>query len=267
MTTSLQIQRFQLWKRFTELYLKTSKISQLYSIILFFIYIHYIHYVHHNFQYNLCETLFSLLNFYFILFYFFVLSFLVILMNIYSVVNVVNTKNTAMHKYSRNAFTGICSLISTTHSLKPSLCDDKKHGSWKCNAEPTPLIHHVYFSNSPCSPYWPDNPCRQPQTNHIDKKGNSIWGSSQCVSGYNTAVNQMEILLYASQRAFRLVLLPKGHMDMYYFWALQPTSQITCATHLYLYCCLTCGDYRQLEKSILRPVFQMRIVSISPKYL
>lgn len=90
-----------------------------------------------------------------------------------------------------NTFTGIDWLISTTHSLKPSLCGDTKHSSQQCTAEPTPLIYHVNFSNSPCSPCWPDNPCRQLQTNNTDRKGNCSWGSAQCVSGYDTPVNQM----------------------------------------------------------------------------
>lgn len=133
----------------------------------------------------------------------------------------------------RNTFTDICCLISTTHSLNPSLCGDTKHGSQQCTAEPTPLIYHVNFSNSPCSPCWPDNPCRQLQTNHTDREGNGSWGSAQCVSGYDTPVNQMEIPQYASQRAVVLVFLPKGATDVISLSALQPTSQITDPTSFY----------------------------------
>lgn len=124
-----------------------------------------------------------------------------------------------------NTFTGICWLISMTHSLKPCLCGNTKHGLQQCTAQPTPLIYHVNFSNSPCSPCWPDNPCRQLQTNHTDRKGNGSWGSAQCVSGYDTPVNQMEIPQYASQRALVLALLPKGTTDVISFSALQPISQ------------------------------------------
>lgn len=129
-----------------------------------------------------------------------------------------------------NTFTGICWLISTTHSLKPSLCVDTKHSSQQCVAKPTPLIYHVNFSNSPCSPCWPDNPCRQLQTNHTDRNGNGSWGSAQCVSGYDTPVNQMEIPQYASQRAVVLVLLPTGATDVISLSVLQPTSQINDTT-------------------------------------
>lgn len=116
------------------------------------------------------------------------------------------------HPHSTNASARLFWLIGAARCLKLCLCCDKKHGSQKSNAEPTPLIYHVSFSNSPCSPCWPDNPCRQPQTNHIDEKGNSIWGSSQFVCGYNTPVSQMEIPQYVSQRAPGPVRLPKGHM-------------------------------------------------------
>lgn len=132
-----------------------------------------------------------------------------------------------------NTFTCIRWLISVTHSLKPSLCSDTKHGSQQCTVEPTPLIYHVNFSNSPCSPCWPDNPCRQLQTSHTDRNGNGSWGSAQCVSGYDTPVNQMEIQQYASQRAVVLVLLPKGATDVISLSALQPTSQITDPTSFY----------------------------------
>lgn len=114
-----------------------------------------------------------------------------------------------------------------TRSLKPSLCSDTKHGSQQCTAEPTPLIYHVNFSNSPCSPCWPDNPCRQPQTNHTDRKGNGSWGSAQCVSGYDTPVNQMEMPQCASQRAVVLTLLPKGVTDIISLSALHSTFQIS----------------------------------------
>lgn len=137
-------------------------------------------------------------------------------------------KHTHMH-----TFTGICWLISMTHSLKPCLCGDTKHGSQQCTAQPTPLIYHVNFSNSPCSPCWPDNPCRRHQTNHTDRKCNGSWGSAQCVSGYDTPVNQMEIPQYASQRAVVLLLLPRGATDVISLSALQPTSQITCPTSFF----------------------------------
>lgn len=83
--------------------------------------------------------------------------------------------------------------MSMTHCLKPCLYSDTKHGSQHCTAQPTPLIYHVNFSNSPCSPCWPDNPCRQLQTIHTDSEGNGSWGSAQYVSGYDTPVNHMEI--------------------------------------------------------------------------
>ena len=126
-----------------------------------------------------------------------------------------------------NTFTGICWLISMTHSLKPCLCGNTKHGLQQCTAQPTPLIYHVNFSNSPCTPCWPDNPCRQLQTNHTDRKGNGSWGYAQCVSGYDTPVNQMEIPQYASLRALVLALLPKGTTDVISFSALQPIYQTT----------------------------------------
>lgn len=127
-----------------------------------------------------------------------------------------------------NTFTGICWLMSTTPSLKPSLCVDTKHSSQQCVAEPTALIYHVNFSNSPCSPCWPDNPCRQLQTSHTDRNGSGSWGPAQCVSGYDTPVNQMEIPRSASQRAVvLLLLLPKGATDVISLSFLQPTSQIT----------------------------------------
>lgn len=113
------------------------------------------------------------------------------------------------------------------------LCADTKHGSQQCAAQPTPLIYHVNFPNSPCSPCWPDNPCRQLQTNHTDRKGNGSWGSAQCVSGYDTPVNQVEILQYASQRAVVLPPLPRGATDVISLSVLQPQSQITDPTSLY----------------------------------
>lgn len=130
-------------------------------------------------------------------------------------------------------YTGICGLISTAHSLKPSFSDDTKHGSQQCTAQPTPLIYHVNFSNSPCSPCWPDNPCRQLQPSHTDRNSNGSWGSAQCVSGYDTPVNQMKIPQYASQRAVVLMLLPKGAMDVISLSALLPASQITDTTSFY----------------------------------
>lgn len=114
--------------------------------------------------------------------------------------------------------------MSMTHSLKPCLCSDTKHGSQQCTAQPTPLIYHVNFSNSPCSPCWPDNPCRQLQTIHTDRKGNGSWGSAQCVSGYDTPVNQMEIPQYAPA---------KRNLDVISLSGLQPTSQITDPTSFY----------------------------------
>lgn len=102
-------------------------------------------------------------------------------------------------------------------------------------AQPTALIYHVNFSNSPCSPCWPDNPCRQVRTSHTDRNGNGTWGSAQCVSGYDTPVNQMEMPRCASQRAVVLVLLPKGATDVISLSAQLPTSQITDTTSFY-YC-------------------------------
>lgn len=84
--------------------------------------------------------------------------------------------------------------MSVTHCLQLCLYSDSERGSQRRVAQPTPLIYHVNFSNSPCSPCWPDNPCRQLQTIHTDSSGNSSWGSAQCVSGYDTPVNQKEIL-------------------------------------------------------------------------
>lgn len=84
--------------------------------------------------------------------------------------------------------------MSVTHCLQLCLYSDSKRGSQRRVAQPTPLIYHVNFSNSPCSPCWPDNPCRQLQTIHADSSGNSSWGSAQRVSGYDTPVNQKEIL-------------------------------------------------------------------------
>ena len=134
-----------------------------------------------------------------------------------------------------NTSTGICWLISMTHSLKPSLSVDTKHGSQQRTAQPTPLIYHVNFSNSPCSPCWPDNPCRQLQTSHTDRNGNGSWGSAQCVSGYDTPVNQMEMPRCASQGAVVRLLLPKGAADVISLSALLHTSQITDTTSFY-YC-------------------------------
>ena len=93
----------------------------------------------------------------------------------------------------------------------------QKHGSQQCTAQPTLLIYHVNFSNSPCSPCWPDNPCRQLQTSHTDRNSNGSWGSAQCVSGYDTPVNQMEIPEYASQRAVVPVLPAKRGLGCNFF--------------------------------------------------
>lgn len=132
-----------------------------------------------------------------------------------------------------NTYTSICWLINTTHSLKRGLSADTKHGSQQRAAQPTPLIYHVNFSNSPCSPCWPDNPCRQLQTSHTDRNGNGSWGSAQCVSGYDTPVNQMEIPQYVSQRAVVLLLLPKGATGVISLSALLPTLHITDTTSFY----------------------------------
>lgn len=107
-------------------------------------------------------------------------------------------------------------LIRLTRCLQPSLWSDKKHGSHKRLAEPAALIYHVYFSNSPCSSCWPDNPCRQPPTSHNDSKGSDGWGSARHVSGYDTPVNQTEIPQHASQRASGPGPLPKGPVDVFY---------------------------------------------------
>lgn len=115
-----------------------------------------------------------------------------------------------------------------------SLCGRAEHGSQQSAAAPTPLIYRVNFSNSPCSPCWPDNPCRQLQTNHTDSNGNGSWGSAQCVSGYDTPVNQVEMPQHVSQRAVVLVLLPKGASDVISLSILQPTFQITDTTSLFL---------------------------------
>ncbi len=146
-----------------------------------------------------------------------------------------------------HTFTGICWLMSMTHGLKRCLCGDTKHGSQQRSAQPTPLIYHVNFSNSPCSPCWPDNPCRRLQTSHTDRKGSGSWGSAQCVSGYDTPVNQMEIPQYVRQRAVVLVLLPKGPMDVISLSALQPTSQITSPTR---FCCLLLANISLLYTEI-----------------
>lgn len=112
----------------------------------------------------------------------------------------------------------VCWLMSMTHSPKPCLCSDTKHGSQQCTAQPSPLIYHVNFSNSPCSPCWPDNPCRQLQTILTDREGNGSWGSAQCVSGYDTPANHMEIPQYAPA---------KRNLDVISLSGLQSTYQIT----------------------------------------
>lgn len=135
--------------------------------------------------------------------------------------------------------------MSMTHSLKPCLCSDTKHGSQQCTAQPTPLIYHVNFSNSPCSPCWPDNPCRQLQTIHTDRKGNGSWGSAQCVSGYDTPVNQMEIPQYAPA---------KRNLDVISLSGLQPTSQITDPTSFYFLPDCWMFHYHSLELLFFKQV-------------
>lgn len=104
-----------------------------------------------------------------------------------------NTENTNMSTQTHTHTHGVCWFMSVTHCLQPCLYSDRERGSQRRVAQPTPLIYHVNFSNSPCSPRWPDNPCRQLQTIHTDSGSNSSWGSARCVSGYDTPVNQKEI--------------------------------------------------------------------------
>lgn len=106
--------------------------------------------------------------------------------------------------------------MSVTHCLQLCLCSDSKRGSQRWVAQPTPLIYHVNFSNSPCSPCWPDNPCRQLQTIHTNSGGNSSWGSAQCVSGYDTPVNQKEKLQHASSQTETLLffLCQDGNLQL-----------------------------------------------------
>lgn len=150
-------------------------------------------------------------------------------------------------RLNTNTFTGICWLISKAHDPRANLLGDTKHGSQQRSTEPTPLIYHVNFSDSPCSPCWPDNPCRQLRTNHSDRNGNGCWGSAQCVSGYDTPVSQMEMPQYMRQGAVVLLLLPTAAMNVISLSAMQPTFQSLIAPLWTSNCLMFCNNAMQGE--------------------